>query len=324
MKNNQIFKSEWVARARIKFGEKYDYSKSVYLGAFKKIFIICPLHGEFSVVASAHVLQTRKNVGGCPSCSKDSVHSLLSVSKEEFIRRARTAHGEKYQYRDYHSIKKAVTITCPIHGDFKQRGDRHCEGSGCPQCFRETKAGQHLKLTTEEWICRAKSKWGDRYDYSKSVYIDSFSPVDIICRKHGEFKQEARVHLVSGCQKCRSSRGEARIAKFLDDHGIKYIQQERFEHCRGVGGGLLKFDFMIGGEYFFGEDLFIEYDGGQHDVVVPMWGGEEGFELRKKNDAIKDCYAAESGGVLIRISHKDFNRIEDILRGIFRNYLNEA
>lgn len=41
------------------------------------------------------------------------------------------------------------------------------------------------KLTTEEFIRRSKVKHGNRYDYSKSVYIGSIEKIEIICKEHG-------------------------------------------------------------------------------------------------------------------------------------------
>lgn len=59
------------------------------------------------------------------------------------------------------------------------------------------------KLTTEEFIKKAKQVHGDKYDYSKVAYINSATKVSIICKEHGEFLQEANSHLKGrGCKKC--------------------------------------------------------------------------------------------------------------------------
>lgn len=44
------------------------------------------------------------------------------------------------------------------------------------------------RLTTEEFIRRARLMHGDKYDYSKSVYFDAKTKLTIICREHGEFR----------------------------------------------------------------------------------------------------------------------------------------
>lgn len=59
------------------------------------------------------------------------------------------------------------------------------------------------KLTTEEFIKRAKDAHGDEYDYSKSEYKNSTTKVTIICPKHGEFYQKPLDHTRGvGCVKC--------------------------------------------------------------------------------------------------------------------------
>lgn len=43
------------------------------------------------------------------------------------------------------------------------------------------------KLTTEEWIARAKEKHGDKYDYSKSIYTGSQNKITVTCPEHNTF-----------------------------------------------------------------------------------------------------------------------------------------
>lgn len=83
---------------------------------------------------------------------------------------------------------------CPIHGEFKQVPNSHLSGYGCKYCGYE-----RLKLyrlsNTDEFINKAKKIHGDKYNYSKVNYIDSHTPVTIICPTHGEFKQ-VRLHII--------------------------------------------------------------------------------------------------------------------------------
>ncbi len=59
------------------------------------------------------------------------------------------------------------------------------------------------KLTTEEFIKKAREVHGDRYDYSKVEYVNNHTKVCIICKEHGEFWQSPSHHLEgSGCSKC--------------------------------------------------------------------------------------------------------------------------
>ena len=59
------------------------------------------------------------------------------------------------------------------------------------------------RLTTEEFIKRAKEKHGDKYDYSKVKYLNSYTKVCIICPIHGEFWQTPNDHINGkGCKWC--------------------------------------------------------------------------------------------------------------------------
>jgi hypothetical protein len=58
------------------------------------------------------------------------------------------------------------------------------------------------KLTTEEFIERAKIVHGDRYDYTEVKYINTKTKVIIICSEHNKFEQIPETHLLGqGCRK---------------------------------------------------------------------------------------------------------------------------
>ena len=70
------------------------------------------------------------------------------MTKEEFIQKAKSVHGDKYDYSkvEYMGCKTKVCIICPEHGEFWQRPDVHLKEFGCGKC-----SGKH-KYTTEEYI----------------------------------------------------------------------------------------------------------------------------------------------------------------------------
>lgn len=51
------------------------------------------------------------------------------------------------------------------------------------------------KITTEEFIQRAKSIHGDKYDYDESVYVGAKIKIKVICKRHGMFVQRPDAHL---------------------------------------------------------------------------------------------------------------------------------
>jgi len=87
------------------------------------------------------------------------------------------------------------------------------------------------RLTQEKFICRAKDKHNDYYDYSLAEYINATTKVKIICPKHGIFEQQPNNHLHGqGCIKCMGDRvSKARkcttddfILKAKHTHGDRY------------------------------------------------------------------------------------------------------
>ena len=87
------------------------------------------------------------------------------------------------------------------------------------------------KLTTEEFIKKAHEVHGDRYDYSKVEYVNSSTKVCIICKKHGEFLQQAGNHLSGvGCPSCGIETTRTKRTHPVDEflklareiHGNKY------------------------------------------------------------------------------------------------------
>lgn len=103
--------------------------------------------------------------------------------------------------------------------------------------------GKEMKrLTTEDFISRARKVHGDKYDYSKVDYKNAITKVCIICPIHGEFWQRPFVHLKGqGCAKCcfesmwvtkrhkRTTEEYISLAKNI--HGDKYdYSKTKYEH----------------------------------------------------------------------------------------------
>jgi very-short-patch-repair endonuclease len=84
------------------------------------------------------------------------------------------------------------------------------------------------RITTSEFIKRAKHKHGDKYDYSKVKYVKSKANVTVICKEHGEFEQRADVHLISGCKKCSDDKKRMNIKQFITS--ANRIHNKQYEY----------------------------------------------------------------------------------------------
>lgn len=77
------------------------------------------------------------------------------------------------------------------------------------------------KLTTNEFITKAKKVHGDFYDYSKVEYINAHTNVCIICPIHGDFLQTPNSHLRGcGCWLCRNKTIGKKAVKKVRGFGV--------------------------------------------------------------------------------------------------------
>jgi hypothetical protein len=286
--------NEFIDKAKIIHGDKYDYSNVVYIKNQSKINIICPEHGEFYQRPLNHL-----NGQGCPVCFGN--HKL---NVDEFIKRSFMIHNNKYNYSKvvYVNVDTKVCIICPEHGEFWQTPYAHANlGSKCPKCLGFNK-------TTDEFINESKLIHGYKYDYSKVNYIDSITKISIICPIHGEFKQTPKQHLRGcGCPTCSESKGEKSISQILSNYTIEFKREYIFNDCKYKLP--LPFDF-----YLPNYNVCIEYDGIQHFESVKYFGGIKRFNELKIKDNIKTKYCLDNNIKLIRIPHTEFKNIEKILK----------
>ena len=192
--------------------DKYDYSKVCYTGVFNKVEIVCEEHGSFWQTPDNHLAGK-----GCPKCKNVVISKSKRNSFDEFVRKSRILHGEKYDYINVDVRHKKVEIICPIHGTFVQDKSSHLLGYGCWDCGVDKRADNNSK-DIYHFLEKAKVVHGDKYDYSKVVYIRSHSNVEIICRKHGSFFQSPNSHLSGACcPKCAKliSKGELKLLEFI-------------------------------------------------------------------------------------------------------------
>lgn len=117
---------KFIQKAKLIYGDIYDYSKVIYKRNDVNVTIICDKHGEFEQRASTHLEAHR-----CPTCGRES----MKYSSEKFVEKAKLIHGEKYDYSEskYLGSNEKVVIICRIHGKFRQTPSCHYLND-CPRC----------------------------------------------------------------------------------------------------------------------------------------------------------------------------------------------
>lgn len=124
---------EFIKKAAMVHGNKYNYSKVKYKQAIKYIKIICPIHGEFLQTPNSHL-----NGSGCIHCGFINTAASRRKTLEQFIRESRLVHGNRYNYDKsvYIGNHSKLEIVCKLHGSFWQTPHTHLyrDKSGCPKC----------------------------------------------------------------------------------------------------------------------------------------------------------------------------------------------
>jgi hypothetical protein len=185
---------EFIAKAKAVHGDKYIYDKSVYVNSKEKVIITCPMHGDFEQTPSNHMYGF-----GCNYCARDIVTSSRRMTFDDFVSKAISVHGERYSYKKdtYKNTSNKMVICCRIHGDFMQSPKKHLVGHGCHFC------GGGTRSNTIEFVIKAATVHGNKYDYSLVDYTSANKSVAITCKEHGVFMQAPSNHLNGqGCPDC--------------------------------------------------------------------------------------------------------------------------
>ena len=297
---------DFVKIAKEVHGERYNYSKTIYVNALSKVEIICHQHGSFWQEANSHLQGC-----GCPICSAENMGRNKS-NTEYFIKRAVEIHGNRYDYSktNYIGSEQRVCITCKEHGDFYQIASNHLCGANCPECSKK-ESSDKLRMSTHEFVERANAIHGWKYDYSKVEYINTKTKVCIICPNHGDFWQLPSAHLKGhGCSKCKKSLGEQQIIKVLDFYNVDYEQQKKIPNTSlFCNNRYIYVDFYIP-KY----NLIIEYQGEQHYKPIKWFGGVTQFEKQKERDNAVRQYCKDNNIKLLEIRYSKNHNVSKIIK----------
>ena len=116
-------------------GDKYIYVGLDYDSVPFKVRYVCQEHGLQDQIGGNHIQGQ-----GCPSCGRLAAALAKRYTFDEYVEKAREAHGDTYKYLslDYEEDTEytfaRVTFTCDKHGEQMQRAKDHLVGSGCPDC----------------------------------------------------------------------------------------------------------------------------------------------------------------------------------------------
>lgn len=126
----------WINKVKEKYGDKFDYSKSVYENSDSDIIIICPIHGEFVRKPGNHFRS------GCSKCAKENADHNQRKSFESFIEKSIERNGDIYEFKEidfpFRQLGK-LEVTCKECSNiFITQPSQILAKSGCPSCCRNS------------------------------------------------------------------------------------------------------------------------------------------------------------------------------------------
>lgn len=202
MGKSKLTQEEFINRSKKHHGEKYNYKNSLYTNQYSKIEIFCNTCKKyFKQIAKNHM-----NGQGCKKCGFEIISKKTRNTTEHFIKRAIEIHKDKYDYSKsiYTGTNKKIIIICKTHGEFLILPANHINKKrGCKKCgiIRQI---QKTRMSLDKFVKIANNIHNNKYNYSKTKYINSKTNIIIICPDHGEFNITPNSHTASkvGCPQC--------------------------------------------------------------------------------------------------------------------------
>ena len=154
------------------------------------------------------------------------------LTQEKFIARCKEKHGDKYDFSQsvYTGNHEYVKVICPIHGEFESVASSLMSGRGCKRCAWDSN-GVNKRISVEDFIARSCAKHGTKYNYSKVKFVNTTTPVEIICTTCDKsFRMNPEQHMIGqGCRKCGYEKNASKkrvknpLQNLIDVHGDKYL-----------------------------------------------------------------------------------------------------
>lgn len=223
----------------------------------------------------------------------------------------------------YHSGKyindtsKNLSFQCLNCGNFFDSSWGYIKsGKGLCKCVTLWRINcDHNNLVINEPIISSEWDYENNEDTPEEYTVGAHDYKNWICGICG-FKWSAKISSrCSGrcCPKCDESNGEKKIANFLNENNIEFIQEFIIPECKYKR--TLPFDF-----YLSDCGVLIEYDSVLH--YKDKFNNPEEFALVQLRDNIKTQFCINNNIPLLRIPYWDFNNIEQILEQELSQYVN--
>lgn len=191
-RNQQV---RFIEKAKSIYGDTFDYSFVEYVDARTPVKLKCNTCGDVFEVKPRNILENRYT---CKNC-------INKKNKEDYFTKLYEKFGDRFDYEqaktEFVNQNSRIHIKCNKCGNtFEVDASNFLYLSKvCPICEDKQNRSQ------DDFIRIAKEKFGDAYDYSKVKYVDSDTPVVIICNIcKKEFSAVPKRFFIEkfGCHRC--------------------------------------------------------------------------------------------------------------------------
>ena len=297
-----------------------DEKQVVYENRFMKnkqtwVKYHCDKHPEL-LTQERSIIKLKSCSLGCKQCMKDYIKNH---GKTLFI----DDIVKKFEQEDLHILnvyfdevlqRRVFTFICNKHKNYGVQihdiRNLNKIRTPCKYCSNNFKRDMNLFKEKLSEVNGTISVSGEYINNKINVNCEC-----MICGSKWKVTPDNLINKQTGCPVCSKSKGEFKIAKYLNNKNIDFLPQYTFHDCKNIRP--LPFDF-----YIPSYNLLIEYQGSQHYIPTNFYDrknielSEQQYQKVKYNDKIKFDYCKHNKITLIAIPYWDYNNIENILDNI--------
>ena len=254
--------------------------------------------------------KNKKHICDCYSFNNNYKHQINENKILELCDKNQTIDFLSFDYREK-TKKYTVNILCKVCNQiFNKDWKTFLNNQNCPYCYSRhnlnTQGFQAVLPSEYSLITEYKNTEEKVLIRHECGFIWNIKPHNFIQKINSGY---------FGCPQCnhKRSRGEMKIASWLKEHQIIFIEEQTF---LWTSNSKFRYDF-----YLPKNNLIIEYMGEQHYKEVNFF--HDTLKERQEHDRIKEQEAREHNIQYLIIPYTEFKNIEIILKDWFNDYPNK-
>ena len=232
-KAKNLKEAHFLEKLQRRYPDMYGTTLVDFKDRDKKVTLICPTHGEFSINARQLFGDSKHKAHGCWRCAGliPPDERTPTMTADDFFQRMHQLYDATeldFMTSEFHGIKKKVTAYCRKHGAVTHYAEHWLDGKGCEYC--------NGKFYPPDFLQMARKAQGQEYTYRGVNKITSASSrVMVHCGNPNHKWHRMMVWLVLQGSKCRECAGrhqplEQRCSDFIRRSEKKH--KDLFDYSR--------------------------------------------------------------------------------------------